>query len=142
MIRKVTLYKGPIHILAAHNVHLNKGSIDFDVQSSLVENGALFYGAMGGYINLERNAKLADYQEAKDFVSNIVMKNQDTIKNLLNYSNLSSDTRLGLDEYIEKVSRCLYFDEAQLESSTQVSRREFRQLKKLFKKKRMQQKRY
>jgi len=131
MAKKINIYKGTIKTLYAKDFHLNKeSSLEAVVDSRLVTDEGQFYYSFGRFINLDYGVYLPDLEEANDYLKTSLKTNQKTLEKILLDENRSEEEKEFAKEILTRKSSCTYADYASIKPSHQVTKQEFKTLKK------------
>ena len=130
MAKKINIYKGTIKTLYAKDFHLNKDkTLVTEIDSHLVTDEGQFYEHLGRFINIEYGVFLPDLEEASDYLNTSVSNDKKTLESILIDENISDEEKEFAKYVLANKSSCTYADYSSIEPSHQVTREEFRELK-------------
>lgn len=136
MKKNVTIYKGTIRRLHANGVTLQKdGGVTPIVQKDIVTDDSLFYVFMRKFINMEHGVVLPSEEEATYYMENIVKNRENLIQEVMQDPAISDEDRALFFRYLARISSCIYFDPDEVKPYQMVSKEEFKELKKVTKRK-------
>ena len=133
-IGKIIIYKAPIYRLFTDDVKLEKGVLVPEVKRELSSDDELFYISHRAFISMKHNYRLPDEEEANDIVLYAIEKYKNNIMDLIKIKKSIPEDR-EFRNYLKAISACLYLDESEIEKRGCLSKSEFIDLKKAYKKK-------
>ena len=147
MAKNITIYKGSIHKVFAHNVKLvqedkvsGNNEVTLDIvpvaKDILVDNDSLFYISREKFVNLDYDCVLPTDEEAYSYMKSAVHSRRDMLLQLLLDSALTKEEREYYLNVLRATSSCLYFYDYEVKPSFSLSKQEFKSLKKEVKKRR------
>ncbi len=112
------IFKGPIHSLAIKSINITENSFELKTSSVTLKKDALFYETIfNKFINFDYNTVLASKEEANDYLIHTVNHNKDNLDDL-------NPTHISIP----------YFNEDELTLQKSINKKEFKELKKQYRK--------
>lgn len=136
MAKGVTIYKGNIRKLYASDVVLQKDTVVPIMSEEIVTDQALFTYRLHKFTNLDYGQILPSEEEAMDYTTRVVAGGRAYIEALLTNPDTTEEEKKIFFEKLKKASGCVFVKPDEIKPSHNVTRKEFKQLKK----KRLQQK--
>ena len=134
-IKRITIYKAPVYRVFAENVKLNeKGILIPDYKDETVSEEELFYTAYRAFINIKRDYVLLDRDEALAHIDELLANRKSMIIDLMKANKGNLDEK-EFKKYLKNASSFLYFKESEIKRESTISRKEFKELKKTYEKK-------
>lgn len=136
MANNITIYRGTIRKLYADNITLNKNTIAKDVKRTIINDDASFYYNFGVYVNMEYGCLLANEEEAEIYMNSVLKNKEYIIREILTNESISDEEKQKFKEALKKTSSCIYYSKSDIKPKCEVSKKEFKELKKTLKTKR------
>lgn len=147
MSKKITIYKGPVYRAFADNVTLvenSKNKVIFaqksivvpsvmpEVKTEVAHEEELFYSLHRAFVSLKYNCILADNEEVMDFIAYFISRNNDKIVDYMKEVKGNPEKEKEFKKYLRALTSCIYFDPSKLRRDTQITKDEFKELKKSY----------
>ncbi len=130
MLRKIMIYEGMVRKLYAEGVHLEKEHVVPMVKKEIIRESSLYYPSFGNLINMEYDMLLPTEEEAIDYMNHIVGKKEELILDYLTNPKYSSEEQQNLLHLIASISSCVYFNSEEAHPFMEISKKDFKELKK------------
>lgn len=127
---KITIYEGTIKKLYAENVTLNRNEVTPVVKKETVKENALFHKSIFDLVSLEYNTVLPTEEEATDYMNRVIDHRKKLIQSILNNDCISKKEKEEFLTHLASDSSCIYLEERTIKPLKEVTKSEFKQLKK------------
>ena len=130
MAKNIMLYEGAVRKLYAEGIHLEKETVVPMVRKEIIKDNSLYYYSFGNYINMDFDVLLPTEEEAMDYLNHVIHHRHDMIVDYLSDPKYSDEERQALLRMLSSYSACVYYDILDIHPLMEITKKEFKELRK------------
>ena len=129
MVRKFKFYTGPVYLLHAEGFKIYKNQLITEVKSDMLIEKANFEPIYGGFVNMEYDCLLADYEEAYLYVNSCISRRQDKIMQALNDTVIPREEKEKFFDAVKDASSVIYYEPSHIQYEGSLTKNDYKELK-------------